>query len=274
MTNDLLKLYSILLDSDKNYINESKIKKITNEYISLEYAYALLISGLFNLDIEDKHKVFFNEYILPSIKLLDSKKYLENPYYKNIIFKNKKFKDWEFKMNKYKPYQAFVYNDFIDIDGKILPQIGFFDKPFYYPAVYQKNHLWMSITPNEIETMQEDIDNCFGRVITFGLGLGYFTYMTSNNDNVNEVFVIEKDKNIISLFCKEILPQFPNKDKIKIINADCFTYLENLDDFQYAYFDIWHDVSDAIDLYKRIKPYEEKYPNTIFRYWIYNTFKY
>ena len=40
----------------------------------------------------------------------------------------------------------------------------------------------MTITPDEIETMKEAVDQAFGNVLTFGLGLGYYAYMVSEKD--------------------------------------------------------------------------------------------
>ena len=89
----------------------------------------------------------------------------------------------------------------------------------------------MLITPNEINTMQPVIDNVSGNVVTFGLGLGYFAYMCSIKNNVNGITIVEKDKNVIELFEKYILPQFEYKDKIKIVNSDAFDFASNMSGF-------------------------------------------
>ena len=96
------------------------------------------------------------------------------------------------------------------------------------------------------------IDRAFGNVLTYGLGLGYFQYMVSNKENVSKVTIIEKNKDIIKLFVEYILPQFPNKDKIKIICMDAFEYAtNNVKDifYDFIYADLWHDVSDGIEMY-------------------------
>jgi hypothetical protein len=130
----------------------------------------------------------------------------------------------------------------------------------------------MSITPHEINTMRESICNAHGRVVTFGLGLGYFAYMVSLKEEVKEVVVVEKDNKVISLFNKYLLPLFPHKEKIKIVKEDAFHFFErkmNDTPFDYAFIDIYHTASDALPLYLRFKRAEKNiHTNTEFSYWI------
>ena len=79
----------------------------------------------------------------------------------------------------------------------------------------------MTITPNEIETMKEPVDEAFGHVLTFGLGLGYYAYMVSEKENVESITIVETNEDVIDLFNKYILPQFKNAHKIKIIQSRC-----------------------------------------------------
>ena len=65
----------------------------------------------------------------------------------------------------------------------------------------------MSITPNEIETMEEAVKAATGKVIVYGLGLGYYPYMISLKDEVKEIVIVENDIKIINLF------------KLKLVNS-------------------------------------------------------
>jgi hypothetical protein len=38
--------------------------------------------------------------------------------------------------------------------------------------------------------------------------------------------------------------------------------------FDYVFCDLWHDASDGLDLYLRLKKYEKKAPDARFDYWI------
>lgn len=275
----VLTLLSDFLNNHENYINTNLINKITQVGVSDKQAFILLLSSFYNLDDEDDLLIYYFPYM---INELNENDYYCNEYYKNIGLtkKRKKIKNWEITTSTYKAYEAFVCNDFIYMEDKrIIPQIGYFKKPFRFLSVYENKRLWMSITPNEIETMKKPIELSRGIVCTIGLGLGYFTYMCSLKENVKKVIVIEIDKNIINLFKNTILPDFSfeQKNKIEIINADAFTFLDNDMDhlsIDYLFTDIWHDVSDGKDLYKRIKEYESKYNSVKFMYWIENTIKY
>jgi hypothetical protein len=48
-----------------------------------------------------------------------------------------------------------------------------------FPALLENDRIWMTITPNEIEIMIKPVDEAFGHVLTYGLGLGYYAYMVS-----------------------------------------------------------------------------------------------
>jgi hypothetical protein len=85
------------------------------------------------------------------------------------------------------------------------------------------------------------------------------------------VTVVEKDPSVIKLFCEHILPQFPHREKIRVIEADAFAYMEHQmprEGYDYIFSDIWHDPSDGLPLYLRLKKYESLSPTTRFDYWI------
>lgn len=44
----------------------------------------------------------------------------------------------------------------------------------------------MTVTPNEIETMKPVIDKAFGRVLTYGLRVGYYVFMVSEKEDFDE----------------------------------------------------------------------------------------
>ena len=274
----ILKLLSLYLNDYSDAIKEEEVEKITKLGLSETEAVAILLATYLGLDINDniEDKILYNEYIKNMIILEDENKYKNNPYYQKIRLNYMKYQNWQIKIDHYKPYQLFVCDDMEKIDGKIIPKIGYFNKTFKYDSIYQNNRLWMSITPNEINTMKKDIDDAFGNVCTLGLGMAYFTYMCARKENVKKVKVVELDKDVIALFKKEILPKFEKniQDKIEIINMDAYNYLcTDISDIDYLFTDIYHDVSDGIEVYKKIKEIEEKHKNIVWRYWIEKTLK-
>lgn len=276
-----------ILNSMSNYlcnystrIKSSEIDEIINSSgVDKKTAVAILLATYLGLDINKvQEKEYFNKYFLKMINYLNPSDFFCNDYYQNIKLPyEEKIGLWEFKKLEYAPYEIFVCDDFVTLpNGIILPQLGFFEKKFCYPAVLENNREWMLITPNEINTMKPAINKAFGNVLTYGLGLGYFAYMISKKSNVNKITIIEKDKNIIQLFNKFILPQFRNKAKITIINMDAFDYAPQMEKekYDFVFTDIWHDALDGMPLYEKMKKYEKFNHNTIFSYWIEKTIQY
>ena len=64
-----------------------------------------------------------------------------------------------------------------------------------------------------------------------------------------------------------------NPTIIKILNEDAFEYASkiNTEDFDYAFTDIWHDESDGLEAYIKMKRIEKTCSNTKFSYWIEQT---
>jgi len=176
------------------------------------------------------------------------------------------------------PYEAFLANESVlDKDGRLFPQIGFFEEEFPYPAVLQDGREWMTVTPHEIRTTTPAVKKSFGNVLTYGLGLGYFPYMAHLKDNVESVTIVEKDEAVIELFTRYILPQFPQREKIKVICADAFEYAEKETSksfYDFIFADTWHDPSDGIEMYEKFKAAEKHSPKSQFMYWIEATLKY
>lgn len=270
----LTQAYASYLEHFPEIITKDMIDSICEDgRIEKTDAIAAIISEIFALD-NDADKRFFRNYVVPSIRILDAKRYTENPYYKNIKLPDVKRGSWEFKNETYAPYRAVICHDMIINDdfSEIAP-LGFFEEAFSFPAVLEDGNEWMTLTPVDLDTCDEAIAAAHGRVITFGLGLGYYAYMVSLKDTVESVTVIEKSEKVIGLFREYILPQFSHPEKIKIINADAFEYAElemPREDYDYAFVDTWRDASDGAPMYKRMKPLEKLNPHTEFSYWIEN----
>lgn len=268
----ILNRLSQYLNFCEKSIDDSQIKAVTACGVSIKEAYILLLQEYLNLDYN-----FKREYLEEMVNIEDPTEYQNNQYYKDIIFKPIKINNWDIKYSNYEPYELFVRDDFKYNCDKVLPQLGFFTSNFRFPAIYENDILWMSVTPNEINTMKEPIDNAFGKVLTFGLGLGYYSYMVSLKNSVESVTIVEKDQNVINLFNKHILPLFKTKAKINIINMDAYDFLEKVmddGDYDFVFVDIYHDAKEGLEVYKKISTYEKKFKNTTFSYWIKKTLDY
>ncbi len=178
-----------------------------------------------------------------------------NPYYRNIKIE----KTWDggffLGYGALHPYEYFEYNETaIGRWGASVPKIGFFEEEVRYPGVMQDGETWMTITPNEINTMAPAVDAATGNVLTIGLGMGYYAYMVSLKEDVQSVTIVEKCPAAIHLFEEHILPQFEHKEKIRIICADGIEFLNELEDgkYDYCFADIWRTNVD-FDIFLQTK---------------------
>ena len=242
---NLSSMFLDILYNSKNIANNVNNKK----------SYFENIKSMFELD-ESFLNYYKNYNLNNAFNLLDINEYKNNPYVKNIkldkviVDKNHKFENLN-----YKPFECFLYKN-IEIGNDYLEhyKLGYFNDNYSYITLLEDESIWMLITPHEINTMKEAVEKAHGKVITFGLGLGYYAYMCSLKENVESVTIIEKDKKTIELFKEFILPQFKNKEKIIIINDDAIKYCENKIDYDYGFVDIYKDEQDGLVLY--IKMYQ------------------
>ena len=173
------------------------------------------------------------------------------------------------------PMELFVADDFqTDQAGRVLPQLGWFDRAFEFPAIREEGRVWMTVTPNEINTIQPAVRESRGKVLTYGLGLGYYAFHCLLKDDVDSVTVVERNPAVIDVFRKHLLPFFPRKDALHIVQADAFDYAANImpgEGFDTVFTDLWHDVADGIPLYRQMKALES--PGPRYLYWIEKTLK-
>lgn len=273
----LTRLYASYLENAPEIITEEMMVALTDDgEIDSESAFAALLCEIFGIDADRSpdDRRMIREYITPSVRRLDAKRYEENPYYKNIRIPETGDGKWEFKYESYKPYRGVIAGDMMLLDGyRELAPLGYFEREFRFPAVLEDSNEWMTLTPVDLDTCEEAIAEAHGRVVTFGLGLGYYAYMVSEKEDVESITVVERSPEVIDLFKKHILPQFSYANKVKIVNADAFEYAESVmpsEDFDLAFVDTWRDASDGAPMYRRMKALEHLSPDTKFLYWIEN----
>lgn len=276
----LFRLLSCYLNFSSDALKPEMVEELSkNHSLKEDEAVKILFASLLGLDIlnDDEDKIIYYEYFPLMLKNLDANIYVSDDYYQTIHFDSLNKGEIEFKDEVYAPYEMFVYDDIERMDdGKLIPRVGYFTNEFVYPTILENGQNWMSVTPNEVETMRQDILSAFGKVLTFGLGLGYFAFMASNKKDVESVTIVELNKAEIDLFNNYILPQFPHKEKIKVVQADAYKFAEQnygKQEYDYVYVDIWHDVGDGIPMYEKMKSYEKLNPKAEYRYWIEKSMK-
>jgi hypothetical protein len=193
----------------------------------------------------------------------------DDPYYKNIQFHSERSGNFHLENSYFDTYELFTYDEPKEKDGMMIPRFGFFDHKYTFPVLAEGNMTWMTITPNEMNSMKNSINEAKGNVLTLGLGLGYWPYMVSLKPDVTHVTVIEREPDVIELFKRYILPQFENGDKIEIIQTDAIDYMEKLPDgkFDYCFADLWPTNSD-ISPYLLLKHTCRKFKKMKVSFWV------
>ena len=227
------------------------------------------------IEMEKSHP-FPNAFVKKNIawdsKLLRIQDYEANPYLnaiKNLTF-NKE--EWSLSHKALKAYSLFPYEEEYHYgpNYNIKMSLAYFDDDYIYPSISLYDNEWMSLNPYEIRTMENAIITARGKVLTLGLGLGYYAYMVHLKDEVKEVHIVEMDLELIKVFNEYLLPLFPHPEKIHIHKADAFYFIKDIKDkdYDFIFSDLWHDVSDGLSMYLKLKEYFNKFSYTQCHYWI------
>lgn len=269
----ITRLFADYLECYPEIIKKETVEELCTGGISEEEAIVALLSEIFglNFDVADDRRLIM-QYLTPSVRIIDPKKYTDNPYYKTVKIPQVTDGRWELRQESYKPYRGVIVGDMQMLpDMTEIPPLGFFKEEFHFPAVLEDGNEWMTLTPVDLDTCEEAILKARGRVVTFGLGLGYYAFMVSEKESVESITVIEKSADVIRLFERYVLPYFPHRDKVRIVNSDAFEYAERTmpqENFDLAFVDTWRDAGDGAPMYKRMKELEHLSPDTEFLYWI------
>ena len=260
------------LDEAKKGFSREKLAELTNRGLyhgDFELFYTLLRFcdglGLWSKADGDYLRLLFS-----SAKKHDGASFRENSYLKTLDIRERRLGRFLLTEASYAKGEIFQY-DMPPLDGNlVVPRLGFFTEEVRFPAVYEDNMPWVSICPSEINTMTADAVHARGRVLILGLGLGYYPFLISEKKEVKTITIVEKSQEIIRLFQEELLPQFPHKEKIRIVEADAFRFLEETEpwEFDFCYADIWEGWEDGAIAYEKILPYEKRLYETQFCYWI------
>lgn len=244
--------------------------------IPLAEAFAHCIAAMADMDPGGEDRSFFHYWLLPSMRELEAADFQNDPYFQNIRIPSAKLGRWELKTEELLPFEPFVANDFIITkDRRMIPQIGFFKTAYPFPAVLENGREWMTLQPNEMVTTTPAIRAAHGRVLTFGLGLGYFAYHAAEKPEVESVTVVDISDDVISLFREHILPQFPHKEKVRLVKCDAFQFAREqmADHFDFVFADIWHDAGDGREPYLKMKEIAAEHPDIDFSFWLEDTIK-
>lgn len=244
--------------------------------LSLNEAYMALLAAHCDLDtMKPEDARLYRSYFPQMVHQLDPAMYEADAYFQTVKPDGGRQGSIDLVYETVQPMELFVADDFrVDGQGRVLAQLGWFDRTFSFPAIREDGRVWMTVTPNEINTIQPAVQKSRGKVLTYGLGLGYYVFHCLLKEDVASVTVVEKNPAVIDVFKRLLLPFFPRKEALTIIEADAFDYAADImprEGFDTVFTDLWHDVADGIPLYKRMKALETPGPDYL--YWIEKTLK-
>ena len=224
----------------------------------------------------EKTLPFPNDYVKKNIKwdsqLLRIEDYLSNPYLKALQNLSFDKDDWALSKKELEAYSLFPYQEEYHYGSNynLKISLAYFNQEYSYPSISLYGNEWMSLNPYEIRTMETPIICARGKVLTLGLGLGYFAYMAHLKEEVKEVHIVEMDKGLIDIFNEYLLPLFPHPEKIHIHKADAFHFITTIKDrdYDFIFADLWHDVSDGLPMYIKLKETLNSFKQTQCHYWI------
>lgn len=274
----IVNLASIFLQFTPRAVTKDVLEEIVSEYgLSRERAFSECFAASLEVGGGRTERAFLGDYIVPMIHELDPAVFEHDPYCEAIRIPEGKRGEWELTTEALAPCEAFVCDDFdVRPDGRMIPQLGFFMRTYRYPALLENGREWMTLMPNETVTTLPAVERARGRVLTYGLGLGYFPFRAAAKPEVESVTVVERSEDVIGLFSDLLLPQFPFREKIAVVCADAFEFAKSRaprEKYDFVFTDVWHDVGDGKELYLRMKALESLSPDTEYAYWIEKTIR-
>lgn len=269
---EMLARYAGLLTNRPAFASRSDLAELASALsMPPEEAAAYLMCEALGLDAAaPRGRRLFEKYVRPSLALKSPSAYLDDPFARLLRRVREEHPAPSGRIalaDAYLPAMTLFPAGDIRVfpDGRALQPVAFFTEDFSYPSLRDGGREWMSLHPNEIETILPKARAARGRVLCLGLGMGYYLYHAAANPHVESVTAVERDPEIISCFTRTLLPLFP-KDKIRLLPGDAFAFLPAPGEYDTVFADLWHDVSDGLPLWRRLKALEV--PDTRYQYWL------
>lgn len=267
-----------------------ELKNLKNQYTAAELqtlkemgwlgddfeTFTVILSFLEENNVFDSADDEYISQIFKTAKKFGVNEFYNDEYIKNVTFPQIKKDNFLLTTATYERGELFLY-DAPDLSAEtIVPKIGFFNGKVKFPTLYEGNMPWMSVCPSEINSMQQQIELAFGKVLALGCGLGYYQYAASQKQNVESVTIVEISPTVTQMFEEYILPHFPHKEKINIVCRNAIDYMNGVEDgqFDFVFADIWEGIVDGAEHYLKIRAHEQRLPQTKFTYWIEPQIKY
>lgn len=197
-----------------------------------------------------------NEEEWPSL-FISKKEWEQSPYHSNVSLDLIRDSHFSYEKNKIAGRELFNVDAIQKDPNRELNdwmKLRAMDGNFEAIYLYQDDQDWMVDAPSEATTNNLPASKAHGKVLTFGLGIGYFIYMAMMNPKVEEITVVESSEEVIAMFQRFLYPQFPQDIPLHIIHGDAYDYFneEFISQYDYSYTDIWLSSQDGLQIIKKL----------------------
>lgn len=111
---------------------------------------------------------------------------------------------------------------------------------FETPILLLDGRLFMSITPNEIQSQLVPLARSRGRVAVLGLGLGWIALKMAQKEEVDSIDIYEMNQNVVDMF-EENFSESKGFEKFRFIMGDCRKTLIG-EEYDFVYNDIYESI--------------------------------
>lgn len=147
----------------------------------------------------------------------------------------------------------------VDESGVFVPRYGYFDEPIPGLMIRDKQDqaALATLSPNDIIIAKDGAEKAKGKVLCLGFHMGYFAYLVSQKEEVEEITIVDPNEELLHFFEKQILPRFSKEqqEKIRIVNDSIGSYLDFAERryFDFVYLQMMEMESDLSSylLYKK-----------------------
>ena len=188
---------------------------------------------------------------------LSTQEYIRNPYTSHIRFDDLSQTAFKYTQETIQAHELFSVSSILEDENRELNdwmRLRAMDEPYQATFLWQDDEVWMLDAPSEMNTIEPYAKKAKGKVLTFGLGIGFYVYMALLNDDVESVTIVERSPEVIQLFNTVLRPQFPQNKEIVIIQGDAFDYFneDTLNQYDSVFVDIWQSNEDGLEMIERL----------------------
>lgn len=142
--------------------------------------------------------------------------------------------DWKCETFEVAPADMWTQYDEFFRYGRWVP-------PGTYTRLLHNGNTIMSDTPDELEDHRRVVEEARGSVLIAGLGLGCVVKGLLSNPDVDSIDVVEIDDTLITVMPKHAL--WLQDPRVNLHHASIFTWGHSGRRWDFAWFDIWPDIS-------------------------------